>query len=264
MILLALICAFIMGLILGLMGAGGAILTIPIFVYLVHMDAQVAINGSLIVVCIVSLIGGLTYLRKSLVDFPSVYLFGIPSIFTIWLSRQYIVPNIPDPVLQIGAYELSKSAFLLILFSLLLFAAAYKMLTPAGSKLASEKDGRKAWKLIIYGFILGFITGMLGAGGGFLIVPALVIFQNLEFKKAAGTSLMIISINTAVAIVSKFDALLQLDSWFILEFTGVALLGMIAGSKLSNSISSEKLKPLFAYFLIAMGGFILIKEIFEL
>ena len=121
-----------MGVSLGLLGAGGAVLTIPIFVYLVHMEAQVAISGSLFVVCVISLLGGLSYYKKSQVDFRSVVLFGIPSVIMVWLSRTFLLPWIPDPIWNANNYFISKSSFLLILFSILLFFAAYRMLHSYG------------------------------------------------------------------------------------------------------------------------------------
>lgn len=251
-----------MGVSLGLLGAGGAVLTIPIFVYLVHMDAQVAITGSLFVVCVISLVGGLSYYKKSLVDFQSVFLFGIPSVIMVWLSRTFVLPWIPDPIWNSNHYILSKSSFLLILFSVLLFFAAFRMLNPPATETKDAPNSKSYFYILFNGILLGVITGILGAGGGFLIVPALVLLQKLDFKKAAGTSLIIISINTGVALVSKIQSLKLLDWPFVFVFTGIAILGMLSGSKLSQFLSSEKLKPLFAYFILAMGVFVLLKELY--
>ncbi|MBK6859128.1 MAG: sulfite exporter TauE/SafE family protein [Saprospiraceae bacterium] len=262
MLLVVFICAFIMGVSLGLLGAGGAVLTIPIFVYLVHMEAQVAISGSLFVVCVISLLGGLSYYKKSQVDFRSVVLFGIPSVIMVWLSRTFLLPWIPDPIWNANNYFISKSSFLLILFSILLFFAAYRMLNPPAINSKDAPNSKGYFFILFNGLLLGLITGILGAGGGFLIVPALVLLQKLDFKKAAGTSLIIISINTGVALISKIQSLALLEWPFVLAFTGMAILGMFGGSKLSQFLSSDKLKPLFAYFILAMGIFILIKELY--
>ena len=261
MLIVVFICAFIMGLSLGLLGAGGAVLTIPIFVYLVHMDAQIAISSSLFVVCMISLFGGLNYYKKFLVDFRSVVLFGIPSVIFVCLSRTFLLPWIPDPIWNEGNIMISKSSFLLILFSILLFFAAFRMLKPPVLNSNATLHSNSYTFILLNGILLGVITGILGAGGGFLIVPALVILQKLDFKKAAGTSLIIISINTGVALISKYQSLSILDWPFILTFTGIAVLGMYSGTKLSQFLSSDRLKPVFAYFIIAMGVFMLLKEL---
>jgi uncharacterized membrane protein YfcA len=165
---------------------------------------------------------------------------------------------IPDPVLKLQNYELHKDAALMILFAFLLLVSAYKMIANTKPDNDSQPDSRFA--LVLNGLIVGCITGLLGAGGGFLIVPALVLIQRLDFKVAAGTSLCIIAINSAVGFLSNRDFILQIDWNFLLIFTSFAIMGILVGSYASNWFSSQKLKPAFGYLLIVIACFILFKE----
>ncbi len=250
-----------MGLVLGLLGAGGAILTIPILVYLVGMDAQLAITCSLFIVCITSLTGGLRYIYSKQVDFNSILLFGIPSVIAVWLVRKFVLPAIPETLLQTVFFSLNKSSFLLFLFAIIMLIAAYKMIRAGKMNVAEMNTGNSLVHFILNGLLVGCITGLLGAGGGFLIVPALVILQKLDFKIAAGTSLCIIAINSAIGFVSNTDHLYQLDWTFLLIFTGIAIIGIFIGSYVSKFYSSQKLKPAFGYLLVLIALFILYQEL---
>lgn len=252
--------SLIMGFVLGLLGAGGAILTIPILVYLVGMDAQVAITCSLFIVCITSLTGGVRYIFNQQVDYKSILRFGIPSILAVWMVRKFILPAIPDILFQSVFFSLTKSSFLLFLFAILMIIAAYKMILPAKMSDDNKQRDSALIHFVLNGLLVGCITGLLGAGGGFLIVPALVILQKLDFKIAAGTSLCIIAINSAIGFISNTEHLDQLDWPFLLTFTGIAILGIFIGSHVSSIYSSQKLKPAFGYLLIFVAVFILFEE----
>lgn len=250
-----------MGFILGLLGAGGAILTIPILVYLVGLDAQLAITCSLFIVCLTSLTGGIRYIYYKQVHFNSILAFGIPSVIAVWTMRKFVLPIIPDILFQTVFFSFSKSSFLLFLFAILMLIASYKMIRPGNLIMAQNEAKKNYTSFVMNGLLVGGITGMLGAGGGFLIVPALVLIQKLDFKIAAGTSLCIVAINSAIGFVSNTDHLQQLDWPFLLLFTGTSIIGIFIGSYMSTIYSSQKLRPVFGYLLIGMSLFILFKEI---
>jgi uncharacterized membrane protein YfcA len=253
-----------MGFILGLMGAGGAILTIPILVYLVGMDAQLAIACSLFIVSITSLTGGLRYIFHKQVHFKSILLFGIPSVIAVWIVRKFVLPIIPDLLIQGDSFSLSKSSILLFLFALIMMMASYKMIRPSKKIIDQDPDEKSHLQFILNGLLVGCITGFLGVGGGFLIVPALIIIQKLDFKIAAGTSLCIIAINSAIGFISNTDHLQQLDWDFLLIFTGIAIAGIFLGAYVSKFYSSQKLQPAFGYLLVAISLFILFEEIYSI
>lgn len=253
-----------MGFILGLLGAGGAILTIPILVYLVGMDAQLAITCSLFIVCVTSLTGGFRYIYSKQVHFDSIYLFGIPSVIAVWTVRKFVLPAIPEDLIHTVFFKLSKSSALLFLFSILMMIAAYKMIKPGIKHDEKNYSDRSKLPFILNGILVGCITGLLGAGGGFLIVPALVIIQKLDFKIAAGTSLCIIAINSAIGFVSNTEHLHEMDWSFLLTFTGISVIGIFIGSYTATKYPSQKLKPAFGYLLILMSVFILVKELYAI
>ena len=253
-----------MGFILGLLGAGGAILTIPILVYLVGMDAQVAITCSLFIVCITSLTGGIRYIYYQQVHFNSIIAFGIPSVIAVWIVRKFVLPAIPDILIQSGSFSLSKSSFLLFLFAILMLIASYKMIRPGKVVVDQNEVENNYLKFILNGLLVGCITGLLGAGGGFLIEPALVIIQKMDFKIAAGTSLCIVAINSAIGFISNTDHLQQLNWPFLLVFTVISIIGIFIGTYVSTIYSSHKLRPVFGYLLIGMAVFIFFKEIYSI
>lgn len=262
MLLIIYLLAILMGLVLGILGAGGAVLTIPILVYLAGFSTLDAISASLFVVCFTSLAAGINYARSGNYNVRAIVLFGLSSILSVWLARALVLPAIPDQLLSMGSFELSKSNLLLLLFAFLVLFSSIRMIkSPKGVKPA-ENNTQKPLHFIGIGLFVGGVTGLLGAGGGFLIVPALVLLLGLDFKKAAGSSLFIISINTAVGMLSNLDALDNLNWPIILSFTGIALISSLFGAQLASKIPSTKLKPAFGYFLLLVSIFIVIKEIF--
>ncbi|MBK6937647.1 MAG: sulfite exporter TauE/SafE family protein [Chitinophagaceae bacterium] len=258
------IAAILIGISLGLVGSGGSILTVPVLVYLMHAEPLIATTSSLFIVGTTSLVGGLRAHSKSLVDFKAVTEFGFPSVFSIFITRHYILPEIPDTINISGSFSVSKSMLLMVVFAVLMLLASYSM-------IANKEDERNDWlprpgherifPLMFFGLTIGVITGLLGAGGGFLIIPTLVIFLGLDMKKAVGTSLLIIAIN------SLFGFLFSLKqftfNWqLLLSFTVLAVAGIFIGGKLSERIKPVTLKKSFGWFVLVMGVYIIIKELF--
>jgi uncharacterized protein len=254
------LASILIGISLGLMGGGGSILTVPVLVYLFGVDALMATTYSLFIVGTTSIVGSVSYLQKKLVDTSTVINFGLPSIAAVWLTRTYIVPSIPATIFTAGNFVLSSNTLLLLLFAILMVLAAFSMI-----KKNNEKNKRAAIKdpsrlvVVAQGAGVGIVTGLVGAGGGFLIIPALVNFMKLPMKTAVGTSLFIIAINSLMGFLfSKDHGDIQWS--LLLTVTIIAIVGIFIGSYLSTKIDGKKLKPAFGWFVLVMGVYIILKE----
>jgi uncharacterized protein len=250
--------AIFIGLLLGLLGGGGSILSIPILVYLFHIDAVTASAYSLFIVGTTSFAGAVPKYRDHLVNVKTGFLFGIPSLITIFVTRKFIVPAIPNILFQSGDFFFTKRLLLLGIFAVLMVLASVPM-------IRGRRDihpGRKKYQtilIIIEGTLIGFLTGLVGAGGGFLIIPALVFLTGLPMKTAAGTSLFIIAINSLTGFLG--DVMNTSMDWkFLLTITAIAIVGVHIGNVLSKKIPGIKLKKAFGWFTLAMGCWILIRE----
>lgn len=247
--ILALPGALAIGLSLGLLGSGGSILTVPVLVYLIGQDEKVAIAGSLFIVGSIALAGGLQYFRGGFIHWRSVLVFGLPGMVGTYLGA------------VLAGYL--SGAMQLALFALVMLTASWFMLRPLDLEHADGVE-REAWKIAIDGLIVGVITGLVGVGGGFLIVPALVLLGGLSMHHAVATSLVIIALKSFTGFYKYLDVLegqsLQLDWKTLLIVTGLGILGSVAGSKLARRLPQNKLKRWFGYFLIVMGVYILIRS----
>ncbi len=261
--------AIIMGLSLGLIGGGGSILTVPILVYLFHVDAVLATAYSLFIVGITSLIGSGSHMRLGNIHWRTAIVFGIPSIMAVYATRAWLVPWLPDPLFSIGDTVVTKSLGMLIFFALLMVAAAYSMIKkpkmPKGPDEPAEVALTFNYPLILgEGVIVGTITGLVGAGGGFLIIPALVLLAKLPMKQAVGTSLIIIAAKSLIGFTGDLKGDEFIDWGFLGIFSAVAIGGILLGSMLSKHITNEKLKPAFGWFVLVMGVYIIGREISQL
>ncbi len=251
--------ALIIGLIMGIIGGGGSILGVPIFVYLFDMNALTATTLSLFVVGVASAVGATENAKQGNVDFKTALLFGIPSVLSVIFVRKIILPHLPDPLFSIGTFPIEKNLFILVLFAALMLISSIKMIV-GNQKIETTNQSPQYPMLVTQGIAVGMITGMIGAGGGFLIVPALVMLLNLEMKKAIGTSMMIISMNSLLGFLSSQKT--GINWQFLLIFTSIAVIGMLIGIQLAKKIDGKKLKPIFGWFVLMMGIYIIIKEIF--
>ena len=259
------IASILIGISLGMVGSGGSILTVPVLVYLMGVNPLLATTSSLFIVGTTSLVGGLRAYSKKLVDFKAVTEFGIPSIFSIFLIRHYLLPALPDTLFYIGQETVTKDVFLMVVFAILMLAASVTMIrSKQTEKLAgdTEKDRHeKVLPLVLLGLFIGAVTGLLGAGGGFLIIPSLVLFLKLPMKTAIGTSLLIIAINSLFGFLFSLKQF-EYNWTILLSFTALAIAGLFIGSKLAEKISSASLKKGFGWFVLVMGIYIIIKELF--
>ncbi len=247
------------GLVLGLLGGGGSILAIPILVYLFNIEPVRASAYSLFIVGITSAAGTLSKHREGLVSFRTGIAFGIPSIITIFMTRKWLVPSIPEVVFQYGEFLLTKRLLLLGLFAVLMVLAAIPMIRQGKEPLPSSVP-KSVLPMILQGAGIGLITGLVGAGGGFLIIPGLVFLTGLPFKTAAATSLLIITLNSLVGFLG--DLLNYEMEWpFLLGITGLAILGMFSGHFLSKKYKGAQLRKAFGWFVLLTGAYILTKEL---
>jgi uncharacterized membrane protein YfcA len=251
--------ALIVGLVLGLIGGGGSILTVPLLVYLLGYNPVIATAYSLFVVGTSSLVGTYQKYKKGLVDFKTGLAFSFPSFIAVYLSRRYLVPNIPDIVFNIGDYALTKGMAIMIFFALIMVLASFSMIKKRSLNEINSTT-QPYYKTFIQGLIIGTVTGLIGAGGGFLYVPALVLWANIPMKKAVGTSLIIVTINSLIGFMGDIQTL-DIEWLFLLTFTGISIIGIVLGVFLSKFITGEKLKKSFGYFTLIMAVYIIYKEI---
>jgi len=258
--------AFLMGLSLGLVGSGGSILTVPILVYLFYIDALLATTYSLFIVGITSLVGATVRAGAGNIHWPATLVFGLPSLISVYLTRSFVLPMIPDVIFHQGSFILTKSLFLLLLFAVLMLSASFSMIQDQEEEkednIPSGRVSYNLFSLCIKGISVGCVTGLLGAGGGFLIIPALVLMANLPMKKAVGTSLVIIAANSFTGFGRDYQFHELIDWRFLVYFSTIAITGILTGSSIAHKISGEKLKPIFGYFILLMGAFIIFKELF--
>lgn len=254
--------ALLMGVILGLMGGGGSILTVPILVYLFSMSPSMATGHSLFVVGITAMIGSFMYVRKNEIDYHAAISFAIPSVFGVYFSRAMVLPKIPTTIFEINGFTLNKDIFLMLTFSIIMILASTSMIKK--KKFAGQSDNKiknKIFRFAIQGFFVGIIAGFVGAGGGFLIIPALVFIAGLPMKIAVGTSLMIIAIQSLLGFFGDVFHGSQVHWSLLIMVATFAVIGIILGSMISHKLNDQKLKTTFGWFVLVMGVVILIEQI---
>lgn len=259
--ILGYISAILIGLSLGLIGGGGSILTVPILVYLLGIEAaETAPAYSLFVVGTVSVIGVIIKAKHKLVNFKTAFFFGIPTIIAIFLTRKFLVPAIPANLINLGSFMLTKRIFIMSLFAILMIGSALIMIK-GRKKLNNIPLNKKNHILNFLGGLgIGGLTGLVGAGGGFIIIPALLKLGNLTMKTAIGTSLAIIAMNSFFGFLGSLNNI-PIVWTILLPFTALAAIGIFIGTFLSKKIDGTQLKKGFGWFVLVMGTFILIKEI---
>lgn len=260
------ISALIIGISLGLIGGGGSILAVPVLAYLFSVNEKVATAYSLFIVGSSAFAGGWKQHLNGYVDWRTAVVFGIPAIIGVTLVRHYLVPVLPDVLFEFNDFQFTRRMGMFSLFALLMIPAAYSMLKTKNDAVKKTVSSVKyKYPLILAeGLLVGAITGLIGAGGGFLIIPALVILANVEMKVAVGTSLIIIAVKSLMGFFLG-DALTMDINWlFLLVFTGLSLFGIFIGSYIGNYIDGNKLKKGFGYFILVMAVFIFYMEFFTL
>ncbi|HLP13602.1 MAG TPA: sulfite exporter TauE/SafE family protein [Flavobacteriales bacterium] len=260
MLIAGYIGSILTGISLGLIGGGGSVLTVPVLVYLFSIDAVAATAYSLFIVGATSAIGSFSYFKKKLVNIKTAIVFGIPSIVSVFLTRAFIVPAIPDEIFTVGTLTITKSILLMLVFAVLMIIASYSMIKK--ERLIDEAPHQQRFNyplILLEGIAVGMLTGLVGAGGGFLIIPALVVLSKLPMKEAVGTSLVIIAAKSLIGFFGE-NSETVIDWIFLLKITAFSILGIFIGTALSKRINGTKLKPAFGWFVLTMGIYIILKE----
>lgn len=247
---------------MGLIGGGGSILTVPVLVYLLSITPVTATAYSLFVVGTSSLVGAINNLKQKLVDFRTATVFAIPAFIAVYATRKYLVPAIPETIFSLWGFEVTKGIGIMLFFALIMIGASISMIRDNGKAIQPETKVTYNYPLIILeGIVVGVLTGIVGAGGGFLIIPALVLLAKLPMKKAVATSLLIIAVKSLIGFIGDVENL-DIDWAFLLVFTGLSILGIFIGGYLNKFIDGRKLKKSFGWFVLLMGIYIIWKELF--
>lgn len=252
--------ALIMGFSLGLLGGGGSILTVPILVYIAGIPPVKATGYSLFIVGITALFGTIIQIRHSLVRFKEGLLFAVPAFAIVYSVRAIVLPLIPDTI-HIGTFSFLKSSVLMLFFAAIMMSAGISMILPR--KESAHTTPVHYYKIIFSGILVGFITSFVGAGGGFLIVPSLVLLLRIPIREAVATSLFIIALNSSVGFIGDISTGTYIDWNFLVLFAIISIAGMAIGTRVSAKINPHQIKKIFAYFIITMSIFITTKEIFK-
>ena len=259
------VLAVIVGISLGLIGSGGSILTVPILVYVLAVNPVLATAYSLFIVGSTALVGGIQSALQKRVDFKTVLIFGIPSIAAVYATRLWLVPVIPNELFSMGSLLITKPIAVMLLFAIVMILASLSMIKTVKQK--EDTDGNSPTKynypmILVEGAVVGLLTGLVGAGGGFLIIPALVLLARMPMKLAVGTSLFIIAAKSLIGFTGDLQGSEVIDWKLLGSFTGFAIAGIFIGIWVSKKIPGEQLKKAFGWFVLVTGFYIIIKEIF--
>ncbi len=260
--IIAYLASALIGISLGLIGGGGSILTVPVLVYLFGISPILSTSYSLFIVGSTSLVGAVSNFRHGLVNVKTALLFGLSSITTAFLTRKFFIPIIPKEIVTIDGFIVTENMLMMVLFALLMVAAAVAMISNGRTLVApvEAKSKLKVGRLLLYGVAIGVATGLLGAGGGFLLIPTLVIIVGLPMKEAVGTSLFIIALNSLIGFTGDLGHF-KLDWLFLLSITAIAIAGIFIGGLINKKVEGAKLKKGFGYFVLIMGVYIIMKEV---
>lgn len=259
--IIAYFLALFVGISLGLIGSGGSILSIPVLVYVLHIEPVLATSYSLFTVGVTALIGGIQKVNQKLVDFKKVFLFGIPTVTSVFLTRLFIVPKIPKTIFLFFNLSISKSVLILLVFALIMIFASLKMIFPLKTEKTNDVSKLNYPKIVFQALLIGFIAGFVGAGGGFLLIPALVFLAKTPMKTAIGTSLFIVATQSILGFMGDYNSFNLINWSLLLKFSIFTIVGLFIGNQLSKKIAGEKLKTGFGYFVLLMGIYIIIKEL---
>lgn len=244
-VVLGFVSSICIGISLGLIGGGGSMLTMPVLVYLFGISPLQSSSYSLFVVGITSMVGAVQYLRSGQVDYQTGFVFVVPSMLAVYLSRIYLAEVVP-------------ASFIMLLFAAFMLLSSYSMIRD--KQFDSTSSRSNLLQMAIWGTVIGALTGLVGAGGGFLIIPTLVLLARLSMKTAVGTSLFIIAIKSLIGFAGDYPQL-DVNWYFLLPFTLLAIVGIGVGTHLSPHISNTNLKKTFGWVMLAIGFGIFYKEL---
>lgn len=259
--ILGYIAVFFVGLMLAIIGGGGSILMVPILFYLFELPADISTSYSLFLVGFCAALGAFQYYRQDQIFFRIGIIFAVPAFIGVFIVRKFLMPIIPHSF-EILDYLVTKDKLILIVFAILMLLSSVSMILNRNNKSQKLKISQKnnIFLIAIEGLTVGGITGFVGAGGGFLIIPALVLLADLPIKKAVGTSLMIIAAKSLIGFIGDIGAF-KIDWIFLMILSIISALGIVSGSFISKFVKAETLKPLFGYFTLLMGSLIIAQQL---
>lgn len=261
MVFIAYFLALTVGIILSLLGSGGSILTVPILVYIMGINPLSATAYSLFVVGVSALVGAQRFFKNGEINYKISLYFAIPSLLGVFVSRKWILPNLSESLHFFHFFSIQKDTFILVFFAIVMLIAALSMLFSWKLNFRNNNDRENNFVLIVLdGIVVGLVTGFVGAGGGFLIIPALLLLTNISMKEAVGTSLLVITIKSILGFTAELNNVIDWN--LLLTFTGFSILGILIGSCFSKLLNGRVLKKSFGIFVLFMSIVILAKEIF--
>jgi uncharacterized membrane protein YfcA len=259
-----LLASTVIGISLGLIGGGGSILTVPVLVYLFNVDPVLATAYSLFIVGLSSLVGAFPKYKAGMIDLKTALVFGVPSIIAVFLTRKVLVPAIPETLFEVAGVSVTKALAMMILFAVLMVAASVSMIRDKKKEEQATDEPRvfNYPMILLEGAVVGVLTGLVGAGGGFLIIPALVMLSKLPMKQAVGTSLLIIAAKSLIGFTGDVMENADKMDWTLLSIvTSLAVVGIFVGNQLSKKVDGAALKKGFGWFVLVMGIYIIVKEL---
>ena len=254
--------SLLIGISLGLIGGGGSILTLPVLVYLLGIDPTLSTSYSLFIVGVTSLVGALDYVRKGLVDYKAAAIFVTPSLLAVYFTRSFLVPAIPPHIELADGFAVSRKIVIMVFFAIFMLAAALSMIWDAKLTKQNTATGTSYNPFVLAGggLLIGLITGVVGAGGGFLIIPTLVLLAKIPMKTAVGTSLLIIAIKSLIGFTGD-DIEITVNWRFLLVFSSLSVMGIFLGSYLAGFVPATLLKRIFGWTIFVMSIGIIVKEL---
>ena len=261
--ILGYLASLIIGISLGLIGGGGSILTVPVLVYLLGVDPISATAYSLFIVGLTSLVGAWPKYRQGQVNLKTAVIFGAPSIIAVYATRKFVIPAIPQELFTVSGFMMTKPLMMMLLFAVLMVVASISMIRGGKSDSDCEEPGPQQFNhplILLEGTVVGMLTGLVGAGGGFLIIPALVVLSKLPMKQAVGTSLLIIAAKSLIGFTGDLSHM-QMDWKLLLTVSALAIAGIFAGDALLKTVDSDKLKKGFGWFALIMGLYIIFQQL---
>ncbi|QRR01613.1 sulfite exporter TauE/SafE family protein [Dyadobacter sandarakinus] len=258
--IMAYLASVLIGISLGLVGGGGSILTVPVLVYLFGVPPLLSTSYSLFIVGSTSLIGAIRNYKNGLLNVRTALLFGATSVTTVFLVRKFLIPQIPNQLFELGDFQVTEPILTMALFGVLMIAASVGMIKDnTQSAKKAQRQGHSFFKLFAFGTGIGLTTGLLGAGGGFLLIPTLVLLLGMPMKEAVGTSLLIIALNSLIGFAGDLGHF-QIYWGFLLTVTSIAIAGLFLGGLIGNYLNVDRLKRGFGWFVLVMGAYIIIHE----
>lgn len=259
--ILAYAAALLIGLSLGLVGSGGAVLTVPILTYGFGIPPTLATGYSLGIVGITSLFGVYRNLIRKQLNLKIALPFAIPTLIGVISTRNLILPRIPNVIMTFRGLSFSKDMFIMTLLATLLLVSAFNMIQDRPGKPLPANRKLNLFQACSMGLGIGILAGITGIGGGFIIIPALVGLIKLDMKEAVATSLTIVALNSSIGFLTDFHMHEAIDWQLFLTITAIAVAGIILGMRFGKHIPSEKLKPGFGWFILVAGVYIFAREL---